>query len=85
MGHIPGTVAVNVHKKPDRPARFRVDLRELNIDGIDSPVKVAGIVKFERQNPNIAVNDLTLGQRSAAKLLIKATRQISQHRPVLAG
>lgn len=35
-----------------RTSKYKVHLGELNFDGIDFPVKVTDLLKFERQNPD---------------------------------
>ena len=41
---------------PDRPASYQAHLNELNFTGIDFPVKVSDVGKFERQNRHLSVS-----------------------------
>jgi len=41
---------------PDRPGSYQAHLGELNFTGINFPVKVSDIAKFERQNSALSVN-----------------------------
>src|SRR5438093_1117046 len=48
---------------PNRPSKYLPFMDELNLDGIEMPVKLDDIKKFERQNPSIAVNVFGLEHR----------------------
>jgi hypothetical protein len=41
---------------PDRPAKYQAHLGELKFKGIDFPVKVTDVHKFEHQNPGLSVS-----------------------------
>ena len=47
---------VNRKHHPQRLHHYRSFERELNINGIEFPVKVSDITKFERQNQDISIN-----------------------------
>jgi hypothetical protein len=40
---------------PDRPTKYRAHLDELSFKGIEFPVKVTDVGRFERQNPSLSV------------------------------
>ena len=44
-----------VEQNPHRVSKYRQYENELNMDGIDYPVKLTQISKFEKQNPEISV------------------------------
>ena len=39
-----------------RPVKYQAHLGELNFTGIEFPVKVSNVTKFERRNPDLSVN-----------------------------
>jgi hypothetical protein len=47
-------VDVKDHNR-DRPSTYQAHLGELNFTGINFPVKVTDVAKFERQNPDLSV------------------------------
>jgi hypothetical protein len=40
---------------PHRPTKYQAHLGELSFKGIDFPVKITDIGRFERQNPDLLV------------------------------
>jgi len=51
-------ISVNLHQHKNRPHVYKPFMRMLNMEGIQSPVPLSSIGKFESQNPNISVNVL---------------------------
>ena len=49
--------------KKYRPLQYRPYMHQLNMDGIQTPVPLSSIDKFEKQNPDISVNVLYLEDR----------------------
>jgi len=47
-----------VNRSTHLPSSYVKFMRELNMNGIDSPVTLSSIPKFEQQNPSISVNVL---------------------------
>ena len=49
--------------RKDRPSTYKPFMHMLNMDGIQTPVPLSSIGKFENQNPDISVNVLYLDNR----------------------
>ena len=48
--------SVGFKNNAHRPVKYQAHLGELNFTGIEFPVKVSDVTKFERQNPDLSVN-----------------------------
>ena len=51
-------VSINSNYRKDRAGIYKPFMHLLNMDGIQSPVSISSIGKFESQNPDISVNVL---------------------------
>ena len=51
------------HDQKCHPSQYKPYMHMLNMDGIQTPVSVSSIDKFEKQNPEISVNVLYLDDR----------------------
>jgi hypothetical protein len=47
---------VDAKNHADRPAKYQAHIGGLNFKGIDFPVKVTDVAKFEHQNPTLSVS-----------------------------
>jgi len=59
-----------------RPSQYRPYMSMLNMDGIQTPVPLSSIDKFEKQNPDISVNILYLDDRDI--ISIRSSKSINQ-------
>lgn len=53
VGYISGTLSVETHR--ERISHYQAYKDELNFEGIDFPVTIDKITKFEKQNPGISI------------------------------
>ena len=51
-------ISVNLHQHKNRPHVYKPFMHMLNMEGIQSPIPLSSIGKFESQNPDISVNVL---------------------------
>jgi len=71
-------IGPNQHK--DRSSSYKPYMHLLNMDGIQTPVQLSSIGKFETQNPDISVNVLYLDDRDIVPIRTsKFTQQRKHH------
>jgi len=66
------------HDHKYHSSQYKPFVHKLNMDGIQTPVPMLSIDKFEKQNPDISVNILYLDDRDA--IPIQASKFCNQHK-----
>lgn len=64
---------------PERPSKYRHLLDRLNMDGIDYPVSVHAITRFENQNKHISINVFSVEEHKNSIFPVRITTLTRKH------
>ena len=74
-----GMNIINTSANKSRPSLYKPYLNMLNMDGIQTPVPLSSIDKFEMQNPDVSVNVLYLDERDIVPIRTSKFNQRKYH------